>query len=252
MELKMKKILKNTIYKVFKKHPKVKEEWFYDCLAQYKSLDKQKRFTLDEVDFWKCLDDNTTHSGFDTHYEYHQAWAARILVQTNPKIHTNISSRISFNAIASAFIPIDFYDFRPAQIFLDNLECKQADLTKLHFEDNSIQSLSCMHAVEHVGLGRYGDEIDPDGDLKSINELKRVVTKGGDLLFVVPVGKPSIQYNAHRIYSYEMIMNYFEGFELKDYTLIPDNALKIGLIKNATKEDTDKQKYACGCFWFRK
>jgi predicted SAM-dependent methyltransferase len=249
----MKQLLKNTIYKYCKNlHSKIKDQWFYDCLSQFKSLDKEHRFLIKEEEFWKCLNDNTTNSGFDTQYEYHQAWAARILSQTNPKKHTNISSRISFNAIVSAFIPIEFYDFRPAKIYLENLECKKADLTDLYFEENSIQSLSCMHAVEHIGLGRYGDEIDPNGDLKAINELKRVLSKGGDLLFVVPVGKPRIQYNAHRIYSYEMILDYFKEFELKDYTLIPDNALEIGLIKNATKEITDKQKYACGCFWFRK
>lgn len=248
----MKKLLKKTIYKILKKHPKIQDKWFLDCLAQYKSLDKEQRFSIKEDDFWKCLDDNTSSSGFDTQYEYHQAWAARILAQTKPKTHTNISSKISFNVIISAFIPIDFYDFRPAQIFLDNLESKQADLINLPFEENSIESLSCMHVIEHIGLGRYGDDINPNGDLIAIDELKRVLAKGGDLLFVVPVGKPRIQYNAHRIYSYEMIMEYFKDFELKDYTLIPDNALEIGLIKNATQKLTDKQEYACGCFWFKK
>ena len=83
-----------------------------------------------------------------------------------------------------------------------------ADLTQLHFESESIESLSCLHTVEHIGLGRYGDPIDYDGDLKAIRELKRVVVKGGSILFVVPVGKPKIIFNAHRIYSYEQIINY--------------------------------------------
>ena len=52
-----------------------------------------------------------------------------------------------------------------------------------------------MHVIEHIGLGRYGDEMDPDGDLKAIDELKRVLSRKGDLLFVVPVGKPKIMYN---------------------------------------------------------
>ena len=74
-----------------------------------------------------------------------------------------------------------------------------ADLANLPFEINSVQSLSCMHTVEHVGLGRYGDPIDPDGDLKAIKEIKRVLAVNGNLLFVVPIGKPKIVYNAHRI-----------------------------------------------------
>lgn len=232
---------------------KDKEAWFQKCLQQYKSIDKTNRFLIQEKNFWKCLDDNTQTTGFDTHYEYHQAWAARCLREINPKKHIDISSRITFNVVVSAFIPIEFYDFRPAKIYnLKGLECKRADLTNLHFEDESIECLSCMHTIEHIGLGRYGDNIDPEGDLKAIEELKRVLKKGGNLLFVVPVGKPRLQFNAHRIYSYDMIMGCFKDFKLINYSLIPDNAIDTGIINNATKEQTNVQNHACGCFWFTK
>lgn len=230
-----------------------KEEWFVNCLNEFKRLDKKKRFSINDKDFYKCLDDNTSTTPFDTHYEYHQAWATRCLKKINPKKHVDISSRITFNVIVSAFIPIDFYDYRPAQIKnLSGLSCKKADLTNLHFESNSISSLSCMHTIEHIGLGRYNDKVDPDGDLKAIEELKRVLAPGGNLLLVVPVGKPRIQYNAHRIYSYDMIISYFDNFELVNYSLIPDNAMEVGIINNAGKKLTDNQKYGCGCFWFKK
>lgn len=242
------------IFKKFRRNirEKRREKWFYKCLKQFKAKDSVPRFSLYKQDFLKCLDDNTSSTGFDGHYEYHQGWAARVLAETKPPKHIDISSRITFNVVTSAFIPIEFYDFRPANLIFDNLECRSIDLLDMHFDDESIESLSCMHTVEHIGLGRYGDNIDPEGDLKAISELKRVLKMGGNLLFVVPVGKPRIQYNAHRIYSYEMIMDYFKDLKLKDYTLIPDNVLKTGMIKNATKEITDKQKYGCGCFWFEK
>lgn len=228
------------------------EKWFSNCLEKFKSLDKSNRFTINEKDFLKCIGDNTSYTGIDPHYEYQQAWAARILAKTKPSKHIDISSKISFNTITSAFIPFEFYDYRPAQVYLDNLTCGQADLTNLHFEDESIESLSCMHTVEHIGLGRYGDEINPDGDIKAINELKRVLKKGGNLIFVVPTGKPRIQYNAHRIYSYEMIMDYFKGLKLVEFSLIPDNANETGMIKNATAQMVAEQQYGCGCFWFAK
>jgi len=230
-----------------------KEKWFIHCLNKFKTLDKNKRFSIKDEDFYKCLDDNTRLTPFDTHYEYHQAWAARCVRKINPKKHIDISSRITFNVIVSAFVPVDFYDYRPAKIQnLSGLKCKEADLTNLHFKSGSVESLSCMHTVEHIGLGRYGDEIDPEGDLKAIEELKRVVAPGGNLLFVVPIGIPRIQYNAHRIYSYDMIMSYFDDFELINYSLIPDNAKNTGIINNAGKDLTDNQKYGCGCFWFKK
>ena len=230
-----------------------KELWFYKTLFTYKKLNKNRRFPALRRNFFKCLDDNTKNTGFDAHYEYHQAWAARCLAKIQPEKHIDISSKITFNVTVSAFIPIDFYDFRPAKIYgLDNLNCKQADLTNLHFEDNSIESISCMHTLEHIGLGRYGDRIDPDGDIKAMNELARVTSRGGNLLIVVPVGRPRVQFNAHRIYSYDMILEQFKGFELVEFALIPDNAMDLGIIYGASKELTNAQTYACGCFWFRK
>jgi hypothetical protein len=106
-----------------------------------------------------------------------------------------------------------------------------------------------MHTIEHIGLGRYGDEIDPQGDIKSINELKRVLKPGGDLLFVTPVGRSRIEFNAHRIYSYEQITEYFFPFTLKEFSLIPDAG---GIISNADPAIVKEQEYGCGCFWFKK
>jgi hypothetical protein len=107
-----------------------------------------------------------------------------------------------------------------------------------------------MHVVEHIGLGRYGDPLDSNGDLKAISELKRVLAVGGTLLFVVPVGQPKIMFNAHRIYSYEQIVSYFSELELTEFSLIPDASRKNVLIQCATKEMADAQTYGCGCFWF--
>jgi hypothetical protein len=210
------------------------------------------RFLLKKEDELFCADDNTINTGFDRHYVYHLAWAARIVKEIDPKEHSDISSLLFFPTILSAFVKVNFYDYRPAQLNLDNLNSERCDLTKLHFESNSIESLSCMHTVEHIGLGRYGDPIDYDGDLKAIEELKRVVKVGGNLLFVVPIGKARIQYNAHRIYSYAQIKSYFDGFTLKEFSLIPDSAQQGGLIRNATEEQSNMQEYGCGCFWFIK
>jgi len=84
---------------------------------------------------------------------------------------------------------VEFYDFRPAKLTLSNLKCGQANLLKLPFENSSIESLSCMHVVEHVGLEKYGDTFNPEGNLKAIAGLKRVLAVGERLLFVVLLGK---------------------------------------------------------------
>ena len=215
------------------------------------SASAKQRFQLKWSDRYPCLEDKTATTDFDRHYIYHPAWASRILARTKPEFHIDISSTLYFCSIVSAFIPMKFYDYRPPKLLLDNLHVSSADLVKLPFEDGSISSLSCMHVVEHVGLGRYGDPLDPNGDLKAIAELKRVMSPESNLLFVVPIGGlPGIMFNAHRIYSYKQIVSYFSNFELKDFWLMRDNNIAGGLIYNASRKMADKCKYGCGCFWF--
>ena len=100
--------------------------------------------------------------------------------------------------------------------------------------------------------GRYGDLLDPDGDLKAMGELQMVLADGGSLLFVVPVGRPKIMFNAHRIYSYEQILRYFSEIELKQFALISESKGHKGIIENASPELTKAEDYGCGCFWFQK
>lgn len=221
----------------------------------FKKLTAANANRFPPLSWWErlpCLDDKNSNTPFDKHYIYHPAWAARVLAVTKPTRHVDISSSLSFSTLVSAFIPVDFYDYRPALIGLDNLKSKFGDLMSLPFMDGEVQSLSCMHVIEHVGLGRYGDRIDVGGDIKALAELKRIVKSGGDLLLVVPVGEPKIIFNAHRIYSYEQIIESMCGFELKEFSLITDSDNPVGIIKNANPELVCRQKYGCGCFWFRK
>ncbi|MGK6351977.1 DUF268 domain-containing protein [Parapedobacter sp. DT-150] len=227
-------------------------------LAHYQAIEKQaentaRRFRLDPSLFYPCFDEATSETEFDRHYVYHPAWAMRIVKALNPAQHVDISSTLHFCSMLSAIVPAAFYDYRPADLVLDNLTSSFADLTKLPFEDGSVESISCMHTVEHIGLGRYGDPLDYDGDLKAISELKRVVAPGGSLLFVVPLGRESvICFNAHRIYDKVQVLNLFSDMELMDFTLIPEDGKDGGLVVDPPDELLQKQFYACGCFWFKK
>lgn len=200
---------------------------------------------------YPCLDDKTATTSFDRHYVYHTAWAARKLSQYKPKKHIDIGSCLRFSTIVSAFVPVDVYDYRPPLVELSNLFTGRADLMSLPFESNSVESLSCMHVVEHVGLGRYGDPLDPFGDKKAVEELKRVIKDDGLLMFVVPIAtKACVKFNAHRIYDYESVLKLFSGFELMEFSLIPDDQT-TGIVVNPPKELLLNQVYACGCFLFK-
>lgn len=209
------------------------------------------RFPLSWEERAGYLDDATSETPFDAHYVYHPAWAARVLARTRPHRHVDVSSTLHFASIVSAFVPVDFYDIRPPRLLLGALTTGFADLCALPFPDRSVSSLSCMHSVEHVGLGRYGDALDYDGDLRAMAELRRVLAPGGDLLLVVPVGRPRVVFNAHRIYSHEQVLSCFAGLELRSFELIPDDAPSVGMLDDPPASVVNDQNYACGCYWFR-
>ncbi len=224
-----------------------------DYFAFRKMSARNPRFTALWKDLYPQVREKTKTTSFDRHYVYHTAWAARKVREIHPSMHVDVASSLYFCTIISAFVPVRFYDYRPPLLELPNLEVLPGDLMKLPFRDGEVSSLSCMHTVEHVGLGRYGDPIDPDGDLKAIQELKRVLAPGGSLLFVTPVGKPKVMFNAHRIYSFSQIMEYFSDLELKEFSLIPEFSENgIGIITHATRAQADRENYGCGCFWFMK
>jgi len=244
------KIIQKIIDRIRGKNIVKTDKWFKNCYKEFKNLDINHRFELNKDDWFPILDEHTEITPIEPHYTYHPVWAAQILAKINPQKHVDISSSLTFCTMISPFINTEFYDYRPAELDIENLYCGFADLIHLPFESASIKSLSCMHVIEHIGLGRYGDAIDPDGDLKAIQELIRVLAYDGDLLFVVPMAeKPKLCFNAHRIYSWEMIMSYFDSLSLKEFTLINDEGK---FIKNATKNDLINQNIACGCFWFKK
>ncbi len=210
------------------------------------------RFQPSLKSLYPCIRDKTLATSFDRHYVFHTAWAARVIAKTRPARHVDISSSLYFCSIVSSFVPVDFYDYRPAELNLSGLHSSHADLAELPFPDGSIQSLSCMHVIEHIGLGRYGDPLNPTGDLGAASELSRVLAVGGNLLVVVPVGESNIYFNAHRVYSYRQVKAMFSDLDLVEFSLIPDDPREGGIIAHATAEQSDRQHYGCGLFWFRK
>ena len=183
-------------------------------------------FGMSMRDLYPCLLDKTETSPVEPTYFYQDTWAAEKIFQNKPHTHVDVGSKVSTIGIISKFVPTTMVDIRPLPVTLKNLTFKKGSITDLPFEDNSIESLSSLCVIEHIGLGRYGDEIDPLGSEKAISEMKRVVAHGGHLLISVPVDdKNKIYFNAHRAFTRDYVLELFSDFELVEEKYIYGNKM---------------------------
>lgn len=184
-------------------------------------------------------------------YMYAAAWAARVLASSKPTRHIDISASPFFAAIASAFVPIDFYQYGTRPTHSVGLRTGTIDFDRLPFRTGSVPSLSCIDLVQRVGSGLMGDQPEPEGDQQAMAELKRVLAPDGSLLLVCPVGKPRAD-SVERVYSFGQILDRFEGLDLEEFSLVPDAPADRPLLVNPDEHLAAQQSYGYGCFWFRR
>jgi len=220
---------------------------YFSTLVEFYSKFKKSNYRFNLFPIFNNF--NPRHE-FDSHYTYHPAWAIRKVRQINPSLHIDLASKLDFSLAVSSFTKVEYHDYRHVKINLSDFQSFYTDITNLPFGNDSIFSLSCMHVLEHVGLGRYGDPINIDGDLIAAREIERVVMPGGHFLFVVPLSfHPRIEFNAHRVYDCNTVMDMFSEFSLLEFSYIDDDG---SYFENCTFEHVNNQMYGCGCFHFIK
>lgn len=197
------------------------------------------------IDSYPCLADRSAETPLDPHYFYQSGWLARRLAASAPARHVDIGSSAAMIAVLSAMVPTLHVDYRPLRASLPGLECCAGDILALPFADGSEASVSCLHVLEHIGLGRYGDPIDPEGSRKAAAELSRVVAPGGTLYLSVPVGRPRICFNAHRVFDARDVLALFPAFSLRSFALVDDAGR---FIVDAHPGVAAGLSYGCGMF----
>lgn len=238
--------MKKIIDSVYKQLVRLKLNKKYESDLQYFQENSDKIIIRRPM-----LEEDTPFTSYDGHYTFFTIWALEIIKKINPEIHIDVASTLNFVTAATLFSSIKFYDIRPPVIKLKNLTVHKGDITRLPIKDGVVKSLSCMHVIEHIGLGRYGDQLDLNGDQNAANELKRVLSKNGNLLITVPLGRRRIEFNAHRVYSYQEVIKLFSGLKLHKFDYISEE-LGVGFVKNNPVKKSTTEEYGCGCFWFKK
>lgn len=199
---------------------------FWNSYHRYKqlaNLDEQP--SLEHL--YPCLGDDTAETPIEPTYFYQDTWAFEKIVKQRPSEHVDVGSHHKFVALLSKVVSVTMVDIRPLSLPLDTLEFKAGSILELPFENDSVESLSSLCVVEHIGLGRYGDPLDPMGTKKAIAELCRVLAPGGHLYLSVPVGDQSIvAFNAGRIFSLNHLFEVFKPLVVVDRSFIVGNSLQ--------------------------
>ena len=200
-------------------------------------------------DTFPQLDDRLLKTPFDPHYFFQGNWLARRLALNPPVRHVDIGSSVLTIGVLSAHVPIIFVDYRPLEAPQSGLIPVGGDIVRLPFADASLASVSCLHVIEHIGLGRYGDPLDAEGACRAATELQRVLGPRGKLYLSTPIGRERVCFNAHRVFSVSTILEMFSQLCLVEFSYVDDGGR---LHQNVSPDSVPSLDYGCGFFEFGK
>jgi len=223
---------------------------YYSFKKSYKQSNKE--FELGK--FYPQLADRYDNSGVATGHYFHQDLYVAQRVQLNkPQKHVDVGSRIDgFVAHLASFREVEVFDIRKLESKVQNIIFRQMDFTDSNFNlTNYCDSVSCLHAIEHFGLGRYGDKVDYYGYLKGLENIYRLLKPTGKFYFSTPIGKQRIEFDAHRVFSVGYLLELFKGkYFIDSFSYVDDNG-DIHINETLTQELVKKNfncTYGCGIF----
>ncbi len=231
---------------------------FWMDIIKYHLMNKSREFPIRLIKMRPIyMDIYKKAGGIDGHYFFQDIYFARMVIKENPPIHYDIGSRVEgfiSHLLAGMNNKVVMIDIRPLSVNIEGLDFMREDAMKLDgIEDNSISSLSALHAVEHFGLGRYGDPINPDGWKDALLAIQRKIALGGVFYFSVPVGPKNVLcFNAHRIFCPQTIVDVLNELELISFAYIHDCVITEVSLEEFKYVNEKLTEYDCGLFVFAK
>jgi len=223
-------------------------KWFY---KDKKKLTEQL-LNNDEFPFGNLnpvLNDKFDAGGITFGHYFHQdLLIAQRIYQNSPLKHIDIASRIDgFVAHIAAFREIEVFDIRPIVSTITNITFTQIDITKPDFTLlDYADSISCLHAIEHFGLGRYNDPIDAWGHINGLNNIYKALKPGGKLYLSTPIGKQRIEFNAQRVFNMSYLIRLFKDrYCIDSFSYVDDR----GDLHREADLNEEKISSNYGCFY---
>jgi hypothetical protein len=211
-------------------HQEITRRYYHALKHDLKKFKEQGKNGVAEFPITKlypCYQDKEDNAGsLSFHYFFQDLYVAQRIYQNNPVKHVDIGSRIDgFVAHVASYRSIEIYDIRPIKEIIPNVQFKQCDLMNLN-EDYSecTDSISCLHALEHFGLGRYGDPVYYEGYLLGFMNIYKMLKKSGKFYFSVPMGKQRTEFHAHRVFSAKYLLEMITPhYEIDRFSYVDDN-----------------------------
>lgn len=239
-------------------NPKVTYRFLYGLPRYFRDLKQFQSQYSGRLDFYPALNDWGKEGGdTDSEYFWQDLLVARMIAQANPTKHVDIGSRIDgFVAHVAAFRPVEIFDVRPVRRKIPNVNFIQADLMNpLTAKTNYCDSISCLHAIEHFGLGRYGDPIDVNGYKSGLKNMAALLQDWGTFYLSTPIGLNRVEFNANRVFDPKIILQEakINGLEIQKMIVIDTDCSSSEYgPHNIPLEELASKNYALGIFVFKK
>ena len=202
------------------------------------------------------LGEHNSYSGnFDYQYFYQDLIVANYIYKNKPIKHIDIGSRIDgFVSNVASFRKIEVFDIRKNFFNHKNIIFNQVDFMKLGSSmEETTDSLSCLHTIEHFGLGRYGDTINPNGYIEGFKNILKLLKKDGYFYFSVPVSKlDRVYFNSERTFQPLRVLEWSKDLQLIKFDLIDEDGNIFYDCNINDKKTTSKLIYGCGIYTFKK
>lgn len=233
----------------------IERSFIKDDIKTYTEMNQRSNFEINETYLWPIIWEKYAMAGTVENYFWQDLWAARLVIQSGIKQHFDIGSRLDgFIAhLLASGIEVTMIDVREFPEKIDSLHTIVDDATSLRqVPDNSIESFSALCSLEHFGLGRYGDPIDPEACFKCFDNIQKKMKTGGKLYISLPIGKERLEFNAHRVFYPSTIVKCFNSMILEEFLCTADGKIEYDVDIHKYDNDMHNGNYRYGMFYFTK